>query len=264
MNWSPPYRLFALLCLLSLVLQWRTLIAAFGLALRNDAYTHILLILLISISLIVSEWRSRKAQAEPNVRAGLAPLVLAVLIGLINGGWCGSAGIPADMQLSVGMLAVVTWWIGAFVCCFGTHMFRVFAFPLCFLLWLVPLPEFAVNQIVSLLQQGSADAANWLFVTARVPVTRNGLQMTIPGLTLEVATECSSIRSSLLLLVTSMALARLLLRSAWGKGLVIFAAIPLSILRTAFESSPWRCSQFTLIQASCMAGYITREGSCSF
>jgi hypothetical protein len=105
-----------------------------------------------------------------------------------------------------GTLAVVTWWIGLFVCRFGTRMFRMFVFPLCFLLGLVPLPEFAVNHIESLLQQGSADAANRLFVIAGVPVTRDGLQLSIPGLTVEVATECSSIRSSLMLLVTSMVL----------------------------------------------------------
>ena len=134
-----------------------------------------------------------------------------------------------------GTLAVVTWWIGLFVYCFGTRMFRMLVFPLCFLLWLVPLPEFAVNHIVSLLQEGSADAANRLFVIAGVPVTRDSLQLSISGLTVEVATEFSSIRSSLMLLVTTMVLAHLFLRSAWGKGLVILAAIPLSIAKNGFR-----------------------------
>ena len=235
MSPSSPYRSFALLCLVSLVLWWHTLVATFGLALRNDAYTHILLILPISIALIVSEWRSRKAQPEPNFRVGLALLVLAVLIGFIGGRWWGPASLPADVQLSLGMLAVVTWWIGSFVCCFGTRISRMFIFPLCFLLWLVPLPEFALNHIVSFLQQGSAYAARLLFVIAGVPVTQDGVRLSIPGLTLEVAKECSSIRSSLMLLVTSMVLAHLLLRSAWGKGLVILAAIPLAIAKNGFR-----------------------------
>jgi len=139
------------------------------------------------------------------------------------------------MQLFLGMLAVVIWWIGSFVCCFGTRISRMYVFPLCFLLWLVPLPEFALNDIVSFLQQGSAYAANLLFTTAGVPVTQDGVRLTIPGLTLEVAEECSSIRSSLMLLVTTMVLAHLLLRSAWGKGIVILAAIPLSIAKNGFR-----------------------------
>ena len=108
-------------------------------------------------------------------------------------------------------------------------------FPLCFLLWLVPLPEFALNHIVSFLQQGSVYAAGQLFAIAHVPVTQDGLLLSIPGLTLEVAKECSSIRSSLMLLVTSMVLAHLLLRSAWGKGLVILAAIPLSVAKNGLR-----------------------------
>lgn len=137
------------------------------------------------------------------------------------------------------MLAAVTWWIGSFVCCFGTHISRICIFPLLLLLWLVPLPGSAVSHIVSFLQHGSADAANLLFVIAGVPVTKDGLQLSVPGWMLEVATECSSIRSSLMLLIVSVVLSHLLLRSPWGKGLVIVAAIPLAIAKNG-------CRIFTL------------------
>lgn len=145
MSPSFPYRSFVFLCLVSLVLWWHTLVATYALALRNNAYTHILLILPISVDLIFLEWGSRKAQPEPNFRAGRALLVLAVLISVIGGIWRRASGLPADIPLSVGMLAVVTWWIGSFICCFGTRISRMSVFPLCFLLWLVPLPEFALN-----------------------------------------------------------------------------------------------------------------------
>jgi len=193
-----------------------------------------LLIIPISSALIASEWRSQNAQPEPNVRFGLALLVAAALIGLAGGGW-GAASISSGMHLSVGMLAVVTWWIGSFVFCFGTGTSRMCVLPLCFLRWLVPLPEFALNHIVRFLQEGSADAANEFFVMAGVPVTRDGLRLSIPGLTVEVATECSSIRSSLMLVVTSIVLAHLLLRSVWGKSLVILAAIPVVIAKNGFR-----------------------------
>jgi exosortase len=229
------YARFVLLCLVSLVLWRHALAATFGLALGNAAYTHILLILPLSMALIVSEWRSRKARPEPNFRAGLVLLLLALLLGLIGGRAWGLDSLPSGVQVSLSMLAVVTWWVGSFVGCFGTRIARMCVFPLCFLLWLVPLPEFALNHIVSFLQQGSADAANQFFVIAGVPVTRDGLRLSIAGLTVEVATECSSIRSSLMLLVTSMVLAHFLLRSVWGKSLVILAAIPLAIAKNGFR-----------------------------
>src|SRR5271165_6882039 len=229
-----PYRNFLFLCVVSVVLWWHTILATLVLALRHDAYSHILLILPISFGLIFLAWRSRKTQPKPDFRSGSALLVLAVLIGFIGGVWRRDS-LTADVQLFLGMLAVVMWWIGAFVCCFGTRISRMCVFPLCFLLWLVPVPEFALNRIVGFLQQGSASAAHLLFAIARVPVAQDGVVLSIPGLTLEVAKECSSIRSSLILLVTSMVLAQLLLRSNWGKVLVIIAAIPLSVAKNGLR-----------------------------
>jgi exosortase len=139
--------------------------------------------------------------------------------------------VTADVRLSLGMFAVVAWWLGAFVFCFGGRIFGRCIFPLCFLLWLIPIPSIAVNEIVQVLQQGSAYAAHLLFVVARVPVTQDGVQLSIPGLTLEVARACSSIRSSFMLAVTAMVMAHLLLRSTWGKAFVILAVIPLSIAK---------------------------------
>src|SRR5271157_4903965 len=229
-----PYRNFLFLCVVSVVLWWHTILATLVLALRNDAYTHILLVLPISFALIFLDWLSRKTQPKPDFRSGSALLVLAVLIGFIGGVWRRDS-LTADVQLFLGMLAVVMWWVGAFVCCFGVRISRMCVFPLCFLLWLVPVPEFALNRVVGFLQQGSAGAARLLFVIARVPVAQDGVVLSIPGLTLEVAKECSSIRSSLILLVTSMVLAQLLLRTAWGKSLVTVAAIPLSIAKNGLR-----------------------------
>ena len=229
-----PYRNFVFLCVVSIVLWWHTLLATLTLALRQDAYTHILLILPISFALIFLEWRSRKAQPEPDFRSGWALLVLAVLIGFLGAMWW-RGSLTADVQLFLGMLAVVMWWIGAFVCCFGVRICRICIFPLCFLVWLVPVPEFVLSRVVGFLQQGSAGAARLLFVIARVPVAQDGVVLSIPGLTLEVAKECSSIRSSLMLLVTTMVLAQLFLRSNWGKVLVSVAAIPLSVAKNGLR-----------------------------
>ena len=178
-----PYRNFLFLCVVSVVLWWHTLVATLELALRNDAYTHIFLILPISIALIFLEWRSPKVHPRSDFRTGCMLLVMAVLVGFVGDRWWKAGSLPADEQLSLGMLAVVIWWIGSFVCCFGTRTTRMFIFPLCFLLLLVPLPEFALNHVVGFLQQGSACAASLLFVIARVPVAQDGVVLSIPGLT---------------------------------------------------------------------------------
>jgi exosortase len=68
-----------------------------------------------------------------------------------------------------------------------------------------------------------------------VPVAQDGTRLTIPGLTIEVARECSSIRSSLMLVVTTMVLTQTLLRSTWRKALVSALAIPLSVAKNGLR-----------------------------
>jgi exosortase len=233
MTKSQPHPVsFAVLFSVCLIVGWRPLVNTFALALHDNAYTHILLILPISAALIFLEWRSLQAKVAWNVRIGSALLATAGLIAFLSV-W--SRALPSDVQLSIGMFSLVLSWIGAFVLCFGARSSRLVLFPLYFLFGLLPLPQFVMNEIVYLLQEGSAGAANMLFAAFGVPVVRNDLMLTIPGLTVQVAQECSSIRSSSMLLVTTMVLTQLLLRSPWRKALVIGIAVPLSVAKNGLR-----------------------------
>jgi exosortase len=218
--------MFSLAVAGSLAVGWRILLGTFALALRRDEYTHILLIIPISAALIYTEWPSFKANGRTNDHTGMAFIFTALLFALGAGFIAGT-----DTQLMWGMLALVTWWLGAFILCFGIRTFGALLFPLCFLLCLVPIPELTLNKIIALWQHGSALSASLLFSVVGVPVTQNGVVLSIPGLTLEVAQECSSLRSSLMLIVTSMVLAHLFLRSFWRKAALVLIAIPLSIAK---------------------------------
>ena len=228
---ASPYRLFVALWIVSLAIWWQAITATLALALRQEAYTHILLILPVSVGLIVTEWRRRKWKPSPAVRAGSAVLGAAVLIGIGGSRWGRVDIFTGDVRLAVQMLAVVTWWIGSFLLCFGGRVVRGCIFPLFFLLWLIPMPEIALNHVVSFLQQGTASFTRLLLVTAGVPVTQDNTTLTVPRMTLEVAQECSSIRSSMMLVVSSVVMAYLLLRSFWGRALVVLAAIALSVAK---------------------------------
>ena len=78
-------------------------------------------------------------------------------------------------------------------------------------------------------------AASVLFSAVGIPVMHDGVRLSIPGLTLEVATECSSIRSSFILVVTAMVLAHLLLRAFWRKALVVMLALPLAVAKNGLR-----------------------------
>jgi exosortase len=229
---------FAFLCAVSILFWWHPLFMTLRLALANDAYTHILLILPLSAALIYFDSKHQASKAllmetQPSPRIGVSLMAQALLIG----GYArwGMAAAPDDVRLSVGMLALVIWWIGSVVLCFGTRTFRSFLFPLCFLFLLVPVPDLALRWIVEFLQQQSAVAARIMFRAAGVPVVQDGIILSIPDLNIEVARECSSIRSSLILVVTTMVLAHLFLLSWWRKALLVAAAIPLSVAKNGLR-----------------------------
>jgi exosortase len=227
-----PKSVFLFLSAISVLAAWRPLQEAFSLAIHDEEYTHLLLILPIVAALIWLEWRSQGSLPTPGVRVGLFLMTISLLVAGFTR-W-GVRPLP-DERLAGNMLALVTWWVGCFVLCFGTRISRSLLFPLGFLFLLVPLPRFLVNEIVTGLQRGSAFAAHCLFSLTGVPVEQDGILLSIPDLTVEVAKECSSIRSSSLLLVTTMLLAQLFLRTPWRKWLVIFLAIPVSLFKNGLR-----------------------------
>lgn len=229
---SPLLR-FAVLVALSVAIWFRPLVSSFALAYRNSEYTHILLIIPVSLALIVLDWRTPEEGSRLSLSFGAILMALAVAIAVTVR--LGVVVLHPDEERSLNIVALVLWWVGAFVFCFGSSAFKRAVFPLCFLFWLVPIPQILLDPIVRLLQEGSAASADWIFAIAGVPVAREGTIITIPGLVVEVARECSSIRSSLMLVVTTMVLAQMLLRSPWRKALVIAVAVPLSVVKNGLR-----------------------------
>jgi len=224
---------FGSLCAVSILLWWPSLVTTLKLALGNEAYTHILLILPLSISLIYIHLNASRTVSQWNILAGLVVLGGAAVLSWFAR-WSPTE-ISADLPLSLTVLALVLWWIGSVTLCFGTEMFQSLLFPLCFLFLLVPLPSLVLNEIVYFLQHQSAVAARILFLAVGVPVTQDGTVLSIPNLNIEVARECSSIRSSLMLIVVSLFLAYLFLRSGWRRLLLVAAAIPLSVAKNGLR-----------------------------
>ena len=233
MNKAPSYFRFGLLLAISFVFEWRALLRTLHMATQEPAYTHILLVLPISIVLLSLEWRSVEGFVQQNLAAGSALCMVAVAIGGLS--YYGSTLLAEDQQTAFSMLAIVAWWIGVFLLCFGSRVCRQLAFPLCFLLLLIPAPSILLNVSLLWLQHGSAWVAGVLFWMAGVPIQRDGILLSLPNLDIEVAKECSGIRSSMMLVLIAMLFAPLFLRSWWRQSLLIAAAIPLSVAKNGFR-----------------------------
>jgi exosortase len=251
---------FLTLCAISLPIWWKPCLSTIQLALKSAEYSHILIIIPISAALASFRRSKLRGSARFDPALGIPLLLLSFAVGLWSS-WT-SLKLPGG-GLFVSMLTLVTWWMGAIVLCFGRRVFDLLLFPILFLFWVVPWPEFVLSRVVLALQQASASLTYFMFESVGVPVGRNGMILSIPGLDIEVAKECSGIRSTLILLITSMVLTFMFVRSSWRKGIVILAAIPLSIAKNAVRI-------FTLsVLATCvdrgfLAGRLHKQGGVLF
>jgi len=117
----------------------------------------------------------------------------------------------------------------------GRRWMAAAAFPLAFLLFMIPLPDRVVDTLEKASLYASADAANAFFVTFGTPVLRDGVFFQLPGIVLEVAQECSGIRSSWVLFITSVLASHLFLASPWRRAVLVAFVVPLAIVRNGFR-----------------------------
>jgi len=87
----------------------------------------------------------------------------------------------------------------------------------------------------TLLQSGSAELSDALFKLAGVPFFRTDFLFALPGVTIEIAKECSGIRSSLALLITSLLAGYVCLQSAWTRMILILVTFPLLIVKNGIR-----------------------------
>jgi len=234
----------------SVLIFWRTFHALVLFSLNHEASSHILLIPLVSVYLLWTE-RSRIFQVvRPSPVRG-ATLVLAAfaLYLLMARQW--SVQDP-EQFLPGATLAIVLLWLGGFLLCYGVAAWRRARFPLLFLLLMVPLPPALLERSIYLLQQGSTEIAYLLFKAVGVPVLRQGFILAVPGVTIEVARECSGIRSSVALFITCLLAAHLFLRTKSRMFVFVLLAFPLAIIKNGI-----RIATLTLLSVYVDPGFLT-------
>jgi exosortase len=169
---------------------------------QQPHYPHGGLILVVMLALLPRHRQALWARAASCVWGGL-------LLGMV-GGLCYLFGLHQQPHLSpndglaLTTLGLVTLWLGGFVTCFGFSGLRAVLVPLGFLVFAIPVPDVLLAPVITALQSASADVTEVLCILVSQPVVREGFTFTLPGLTIEVARECSSIRSSMALLITGL------------------------------------------------------------
>ncbi|MCK9609092.1 MAG: VPLPA-CTERM-specific exosortase XrtD [Methylomonas sp.] len=193
----------------------------------SEEYSHGFFIPVISIYLIwVQRNDLRFTQDFKSSILGLVILLLGLLLFLLGG-----LATIRTIQHYAFILAVT----GIFAAAFGKEGLKTAWVPLVFLLFMVPFPQFIINNLSSKLQLISS----WLgveFIRAcDIMVYLEGNVIDLGGYKLQVVEACSGLRYLFPLASLSFLCAYLFKGPVWQKILIFMSSVPLTIFMNSFR-----------------------------
>ena len=212
----------------------RSLFGLFTDALHSDLNSYIVLIPFVSLYFFYSNRDEFTNDRRSSPAWALIPLVMGIGALLFTLGRFGADLSPNDRNTFMVFSFVCLLWTGGFLF-MGSKWMLSASFPVLFLIFLVPLPDAVVDWMEAGLQIASAEAANLFFALTNTPAMQIGTLFQLPGITLEVGQECSGIRSSWILFITSLIAAKMFLSKPWSRIALVACVIPLGILRNGFR-----------------------------
>jgi len=252
---------FACWIVLSSLLFRSPLVAFVRMSISHDDASYLVLIPFISAWVLFVERPKILLDLSLDVVFGGSILFLAGCAALASH-LAGGASSPG-LQLSGYILSLVLIWVAGFALLFGKAVSRACYFPLLFLFLMVPLPSFFLDHVIYLLQVGSAWITGAFFDLLGIPVLREGLVFHLARVNIEVAKECSGIRSSVSLLILALLIAHFRLTNFWNKTLFVACGLFMMILKNGI-----RIATLTLlamyVDPAFLTGRLHHEGGIVF
>lgn len=169
-------------------------------------------------------WRERSRRREVPIQTsnwGLPIMLFA--IGLLILGTLGSEHFTTRISMLILISGIIVFLV-------GWQTLRSIAFPMGYLVFMVPLPAIIYYQLTFPLQLlASRLGANGL-VALGVPTVREGNLLILPNITLEVVEACSGVRSLLSLLAAVVGYVYLAEPSTWKRCVLVALTVPIVIL----------------------------------
>ena len=193
---------------------------------NDDNYSHGFLIVPLALYFV---WERR----EKLQKMALAPSAfgLVVVLGSVLVLVAGILGSELFlMRISIlGTLVGVVLFLG------GWSYLRALAFPLAFLLLMIPIPAIIFNQVAFPLQLLASQFGESAMGIANVPVLREGNVLILANTTLEVAEACSGIRSLVSLLTLAIVFGYFSDPRGWVRTLLALSSVPVAIVTNGFR-----------------------------
>ncbi len=155
-------------------------------------------------------------------------LVMVGAVGLFLVGSLGAELFTARFSLLVllaGMILFLAGW----------RMLRAVAFPLGFLILMIPLPNIVYNQITFPLQLFASRFATFWLELFRVPVLRDGNILLFSNYSLEVVEACSGIRSLMTLISLAIVYGYLMEPRRHVRYALVLLMVPIAVVSNAIR-----------------------------
>jgi exosortase len=188
---------------------------------HDDNYSHGFLIVPIAVYFAWERRERLKAAAQTPSVLGLVVVIGSIAVLL--------AGILGS-ELFLTRISIVGALTGVVLFMFGWQPLRILAFPIGFLLLMIPIPAILFNQIAFPLQLLASKFGEAAMGMADVPVLREGNVLILANTTLEVAEACSGIRSLVSLLTLAIVLGYFSDRRLWVRLFVAISSIPVAVV----------------------------------
>jgi len=187
---------------------------------RADA-SHGFLIPLIAAVLFRQRWHELR-RLPPVASPGLGiPLILLSLAGLLLGN--------AGAVVSLSGLSLIGLLTGLVVTLAGADWWRRLAFPLGYLLFMVPVLDTVTEPLQQPFQLLTATMARLMLGQLSIPVFQSGTMLHLPTGTVQVAAECSGVGFLISILAIGLPLAVMGLRTGLMRTALIATTLILSV-----------------------------------
>lgn len=219
---SSPRRLWAIV-LLVLAASWlyagvvTSLVRDWA---HDDNYSHGFLIVPMAAYFT---WERRHRLGGPAKPSWLGLVVVLGSLAMLVAGILGAELFLTRVSM-VGALA------GSVLFLWGWRPLRVLAFPLAFLLLMIPIPAIIFNQIAFPLQLFASQFGTTVMEASGVPVLREGNVIVLANTKLEVAEACSGIRSLISLLTLGVVYGYFADPRNWVRVAIATSSIPIAIV----------------------------------
>ena len=210
----------------------KALVALFVHVANSELHSYILLVPFVSAYLFYTRRRelpSTYGSSPGSAFIGLIAALVALTVALIF------PSLSHNDHLTLVTFSFVCLLTAGGFFFLGQQWMAAVAFPWAFLIFLVPMPDAMADSLETASKLASAEAANVFFDITGTPVLRDGTVFQLPSIAIQVAQECSGIRSSWILLITSLLASNVFLKSTWRRGLLVGFVIPLGIIRNGFR-----------------------------